>query len=613
MNQLKDVRERILSVLHGGEILFIVPPFTTNTPAIGPHILQVIAQDQGYQADILYVTLLLSSIIGLDFSERLGTSQVLRYWSMLTERLFARSAYGLPPLGSSPEWCIDEAMSISGNLHHHRKMDFDTQELDFNSFWEFEKICTSFVLEVVRAIASLSYKIVGCTTRIGQTNCSVALINGIKRMRPDVTAIIGGANCQGSMAKGIVSLSQAIDYVFSGESEESFRDFLSNYGKHQLPLQRILVGNPLKEIETQPLVSYENYFEQLNIFLGPDAPTQRIVWYETSRGCWWGQNKKCAFCGRDNKTISFRQKSPQKVLKDLAAMKTQYPYTAVAMTDNIMPRSYYKELLPILATSDQHPPVSMYYARANMKLRELVHVKQAKVGRLIPGIEALSTGLLKLLNKGITAKDNLQLLRYGRAVGIDLHWFMLWGIPRDKLTYYEEILTILPLIRHLQPPAAFFCVHLERNSTYVEHPENYQIANLRPWEVYTMIYPEWADIANLASFFVGDYPCESLDHPEIIQKIADDVVQWRNVWERSALVMVPVAGHYMVYDRRGAEQSHNYILEPSQAQGIMQCKTYTDSEYQQWAVEHKLGVVVDSWYVPLVTAAPELLGQFEEG
>lgn len=606
-----SIQNKILSAIGGGDILFLVPPFTTNTPVIGPHILQAIAREKGYQADILYLTLLLASHIGIEFSEELGNSQILKYWSMLTERLFARSAYGLPPLGKSPELCLDDAASISGTHRHHRRMDFDRQELDLERFWKLEEICTSFVEAVVQVLVSLPYKIIGCTTRIGQTNCSVTLLNGIKQKRPDVTTIVGGANCQNDMAAGIASLSQSIDYVFSGESEESFSLFLDQYSRNQCPAERLIPGKALEELETQPLLNYESYFEQREKFLGFQAAEKTFIWYETSRGCWWGQKKKCNFCGRSNETIHFRQKSSQKVLRDLRSIKEQYPQLAVAMTDNIMPRSYYKELLPQLAKEKEFPSIGMYYIKANTKFQDLVALKQAKVGRIIPGIEALSTGLLTLLNKGVTARENLQLLRNGRAVGLDLHWFMLWGVPGDKIAYYEEILALLPLLRHLQPPSALFCVHLERNSSYVLSPEAHNIKNLRPWEVYKMIYPEWADIHKLASFFIGDYPCESLEHPELIQKLADEVACWRKEWKSSNLVLTPFDRYYMIYDSRGPGKTRTHTLEAEEAQEMMKHTTYTESEYQRRAVEEKLGVVVDSYYVPLVTAAPDLLLTFE--
>ncbi|MCP4130381.1 MAG: RiPP maturation radical SAM protein 1 [bacterium] len=613
MDQFKNIKEQITSVLKGGDILFIVPPFASNnSPVMGPHILQTISHENGYGADVLYLNILFASIIGIEFAEDIGVSRLFQYWGMLTERLFARSAYGLPALGISPEFCADQARSISGEGKEHRIIDFEAKEFDLEPFWKLEETCHLFVNQAARIIASLDYKIVGCTTRMGQTNCSIALINGIKRINPEIISIVGGTNCQGEMARGIASLSDAVDYVFSGESEYTFSQFLSACSDQQLPSERIITGKPLYDLESLPLLDYKDYFTQLKAFLRDDAPKAAGVWYETSRGCWWGEKNKCTFCGQNEETLKFRQKSAGKALKELGILGERYPGVVVVMADNIMPFSYQNELLPVLAEKKEYPAIHFYYTKANLKLKELIEFKKARIEKITPGIESFSSGLLKLMNKGVTARDNLQLLKNGRAVGIDLHWFMLWGIPGDKLEDYEEILRILPLIRHFQAPNKFLCIYLERFSCYFEKPFEYEITNMRPWEVYNMIYPEWADIEKLAYYFVGEYPSEAHKHRELIEKISMEVAIWQASWKEAKLLMTPFLDRYMVLDRRGVGEDKNHVLEFPRAQEIMKYAPYRGTENQEWAVEEKIGVVVDSWYVPLVTAAPEMLQAFEE-
>ncbi|UCH92961.1 MAG: hypothetical protein JSV88_22075 [Candidatus Aminicenantes bacterium] len=162
-HQLNDSIERILSVIGKGDILFIVPPFSRSCKGayLDPHTLHALAAKKGYKADILYLNILLASIVGVNICERMG--RVPRYW-MLGERLFARSAYGLPALGESPELCWDEAMSISGNDRHHVKMFYDTENFFHQpSYLKLEEICYLFIDEVVKVIASLHYKIIWCS------------------------------------------------------------------------------------------------------------------------------------------------------------------------------------------------------------------------------------------------------------------------------------------------------------------------------------------------------------------------------------------------------------------------------------------------------------------
>jgi ribosomal peptide maturation radical SAM protein 1 len=610
MQELKKTKENILSVVEGGDILIIVPPFgSSKYPTFGPHAIQSFAKKIGYKIDMLYLNLLLSSIIGIDLYESIAYSQF--FW-MLGERLFARSAYGLPPLGKTPELCHDEALSISGIKDKHNKMNYGPDEFDLETYKKIEIICKSFVDEVIPVIASINYKIVGCSITWEQTNCSIALLNGIKRLCPETIMLLGGAKCEGEMAEGIASLSDAIDYVFSGESELTFNDFLKDYATGELPSQRIIVGKPLKNLDDIPPPDYKSFFEQMACFFGNNFPYNKAIRYETSRGCWKGQKKRCTFCSISG--VMYRQKSEEKIINELEELGYNYPDASITIIDDDIPFSFHKKLLPSLSKKSDSPPITSFVS-TNLKLQHLINLKEARIETVTAGIETLSTELLKLTNKGVTAKQNLLFLRNTRVLGIHTTWFLLWGFPGDKVEYYKEILRILPLIRHLQPPAALVHLLLFRFSLYFENQQNYKISNLSPWAAYRMVYPEWAKVDKLACCFVGDYPCEAHENPDIIQEIANEVAFWKKTWGNYSLVMKYFMGAYVIYDNRDfLAKTKMHSLDYQQAKAIMTSHIYQESGsgIVKWAVEEKLGVVIDSWYVPLVTASPELLLEFAE-
>jgi hypothetical protein len=193
-------------------------------------------------------------------------------------------------------------------------------------------------------------------------------------------------------------------------------------------------------------------------------------------------------------------------------------------------------------------------------------------------------------------------------------WNLLWGFPKDKVEHYEETLKILPAIRHLYPPIIFRHICIDRFSPYFKMSQEHQISNLRPWAVYKNIYPEWAAVDKIAYRFIGDYPCAAHDHPELIQEIAREVELWQKLWKGSSLMMVPFGDFYMIYDKRERNgKGKTHVVDANQAKEIMTSCVYKESKNLQWAVEQKLGIVVDSWYIPLVTASAELLVEFEEG
>jgi ribosomal peptide maturation radical SAM protein 1 len=601
MRQLKDIKQKILTVCEGGDILIIVPPFgSIYDTALGPHILQSLARGKGYKTDILYLNMMLASVIGAEQYDNIYFSP--EFW-MLSERLFAGSAYGLPSLGKH----AGSREGMSGNNPFH---------FDREPYLQTEHLCKSFIDEVIPVIAGLDYKITGCSiSMMRQTNCGVALLKGIKNHSPETVTIIGGGSCKDEMAEGIASLSKAIDYIFPGESETSFLDFLKGWSAQELPSRGIIRGSPPSHLDTLPLADYDVFFKQYHHFLGEVNREKIRMWYETSRGCWWARESKCAFCSEHHK-ISYRQKSAAKAIDDLARIGRAYPDQLLSMSDIIMPQSYHGELLPVLSRKSEKSekkgfPSLGYQMRASLDLEDLVNLKKAKVNAILPGIETFSTPLLKLMNKGITAMQNLLLLRNAVSVGIYVDWYLLWGFPGDRLSDYEEVLRILPLIRHLQPPRKLAHMVLMRYSPYLDQRQKYKITNVRPWPVFDNVYPGWAGLEKLAVYYTGDYPCESHDNPEIIQEIDNQVVIWKKTWKQATLSM----GHFMdafaIHDGRDIhEKAKTHVLDYQQAKEIMNCRIYDGSENLRWAVAEKLGVVVDSWYVPLVAASSELLLEF---
>lgn len=615
MNAIKkiSISEKITSAITGGDILFVIPPFvTTRTPIVGPHILQAIAAQQGYRAEILYLNLLLASAIGVDLYESVSYGQPFR---MLGERLFARSAYGLPAMGKSPGYCLEPAKSVLGDDRRYSLEEFEykfysTPGFDLDRFFEVEEICHSLIKEATEVVASLNYKMAGCSTNWEQNNCSVAFINRMKQQQPGIIAMMGGSNCEGPMAEGIASLSDSIDYVFSGESEWTFTDFLKKHASGQLPEQRIIEGEPVEDMDNIPEPDYDTYFNQINHYFIDNPPPEGItIGFETSRGCWWG---RCSFCGMNGKRVRYRQKAVKRTARELERIKTRHPQHRILLIDKVMSQSFQEELLPLLGKKEGTTPITCEH-RPNLELEELIQLKKAGTNVVEFGIEALSTGLLKLMKKGATAKQNILLLRNARSLGMLVVWNMLWGFPGDRAAYYQETLELLPLLRHLNPPVVFRHLSLDRFCAYFENPGEYHVEGLRPWAVYSQVYPDHADLEKLAYRFIGDYPCDAHEHPDVIRNIAANIVSWRQLWQQARLSMMAFSHRYLIHDSRELPGiTKRRVLDWEQAQEIMTYGVYKQSPHQDWAVREKLGVVVDSWYVPLVTASPGLLMKFQQ-
>jgi ribosomal peptide maturation radical SAM protein 1 len=151
-----------------------------------------------------------------------------------------------------------------------------------------------------------------------------------------------------------------------------------------------------------------------------------------------------------------------------------------------------------------------------------------------PGIESLSTEVLKVMRKGVTAIQNIQLLKWGREQKIAVTWSILYGFPGEKREHYEATLRTIPFITHLQPPAAVPIIVLQRFSPYHFDADRLGIRNLKPASMYRNIYPESrVNLNDIAYFF--DYTLdESAEDPrEYIKPVRQAADKWKSAYYKT--------------------------------------------------------------------------------
>jgi ribosomal peptide maturation radical SAM protein 1 len=608
------------------DALLIVPPFALARRAtLGVHLLQACASQAGFRVGVWYASLSLAARLGIESYHDVCATPFNLF---LGERLFSASAYGRPPLGADHQEFL--ARHASGARPDDQVDDFWQSHLRFSApaLVELEARCAAWAREAAAALAARGFPIIGCSTMFDQTAASLALLNGVKRLRPDVVTIIGGPNCEGEMAEGIASLSERVDFVFSGESETVFVDFLKRRPGGNGLGARIVRGLPCRDLDALPIPSYREYYEQLRQHFPEGLANLGEMSFpcESSRGCWWGEKHHCTFCGLNGEGMMFRRKSPARLIREIERLSDGSPCRRVQMTDNIMPFDYFASLLPELARwGEGRPPLTIFYEqKANLQLKHVIALQRARITHIQPGIEALSTSLLKRLDKGVTAPQNIALLRYARSVGLTLSWNLLWGIPGDEASEYEETLALLPLLRHLQAPENLAHLSLDRFSPYFERPQLYGIRATALLDGFEAILPPGVDARKVAYHFAGDYDSASRRHPDLIGRIQEEVTAWQKAWSAHVTfanyrVWMPptleVVGDpqdgFALLDTRGIDGGPSYAtISHQQAAAALVARP---GEELDWALAHRVGVMVDGRYVPLATARPELLAAFEAG
>lgn len=496
--------------------LLIAPPFLRcDTACLGLHLLQAYARKHDFSVDISYQNIKFATLIGLPLFHGIAWSEEE---DMLGERIFCQAAYDLPLLGKNA------AEDLATFSHQTLLENGEYAHLNYDILVDVAQQVDLYLENLLDEIADKNYQVVGCTTMFQLNASAVAILRAIKARFPHITTIIGGANCAGEMAKGVATLSDQIDYVFSGESEHTFVQFLENLALGQRPAKRIIDGVKVKDLDEIPA---PDFYDQIQASGLPVQTQANYIPYEASRGCWWGEVYRCKFCSIHD--LAYRKKSPQKIIEDLKEIMQAHISNKVFFTDDIMPNEFFDTLYPYL--QEEIPGIRFYSTqKSNIKLDKMQSLSQGGGNSFLPGTEALSTELLKLVDKGTTVRQNIAMLRYDRITLTYAMWNMLYGIPGEKAAYYQSYLTLIPLIHHLNPPRFYQRVEIQKFGVYMTHPEENQVTNIRPWEIYSKVLPSSADIEAVAYHFDADYPSILKEAPELVEEIEALVKDWRAKW-----------------------------------------------------------------------------------
>lgn len=535
------------------DICLVVPPFESlHHPNLGTAVLKSACMARGLNARIVYGGLILAAHVGHERYDAVYDSP-MRF--RLGERLFRQWAY--PP---------EQAAGLSPP--EPLRSDLHGLEIALTP------AIKPALNELVERILALRPRIVGLTSSFQQNLAASAVARRIKQCAPGIITVIGGPNAAGPLAAGLAKAFPWVDYFFSGEADVALPDFCEAYLRRgELPAGRVVASHPIRDMRTVFPPDFSDYFAQLRPLQDSGMlPVwlPRYLLAETSRGCWWGAKQHCTFCGLNAEGMGFREKRSDQVRGELEALK-QWNVPRVMMTDNIMPRRYLDELFPQLA--DEPERLGLFYEiKANLTESQVDRLIQGGVVAIQPGIESLSSNVLRLMRKGVSAHQNIALLRHCGGVALQTFWNILYGFPGERAADYAAVIALLPKLHHLYPPSSCTRIVIDRYSPYFADPEGMGVAPIAPQAAYRCLYPDDVAVEDVAYHFVGDYRTELLDQPALIKRLRDAIADWRQSWaggKAPLLQLFERDGRALVLDTRATARQPVTRLTAAQHAAIL--------------------------------------------
>jgi ribosomal peptide maturation radical SAM protein 1 len=510
-----------------------MPWARTDTPSIQCGLLQAALASFGHDAHSLYPNLELSAELGAGLYEIITEAPSERV-HLFGEWLFGPAAFGVKQDEEEyrrqfPE--VPEMCAAAG--------------LDWDAVTELRRErLPAWIDELAARDDWAALDVVGFTSTFMQNVAALALARRLKEARPELVVVFGGANYDGDMGPEYVRNFPFIDYAVVGEGDVAFPRLAAAVARgdsaadvpgvcartHRGGVSPAVPGPRVQAMDRLPVPCYDDYFaavESLGKGNVIGRNTQRLL-VEFSRGCWWGEKHHCTFCGLNALGMQYRAKSPGKALAELEELMRRHRVLAVDAVDNILDMGYLGSLCGSLREAPWDTAL-FFEVKANLTREQIRTLAEAGVWKIQPGLESLSSNVLRLMRKGSTTLLNVRLLKWAHYHGVRVDWNILTGFPGETDEDYARQTALVPLLTHLEPPAGVGRIWLERFSPYFSDP-SFGMREIAPKPAYRLAYPvPGLDHGRIAYFF--DYEAPGVASPDAVAALRKAVEGWQRAWE----------------------------------------------------------------------------------
>jgi magnesium-protoporphyrin IX monomethyl ester (oxidative) cyclase len=552
-------------------------------PSLGVPLLKANLNVNGFATDVLYTNCRLAEHHGLLLQLFLsGPGDFLTDY-MFAHVLFERSRSHLERYA---ELMRDHAPEIHGFL----SLFFPSAEVS-EVLAGFATIARDFGERIVREILERDPWLVGISSNMSDNAFALHVFQQVKRRRPEIITVMGGANCSGEMGEELFARFPEIDHICQGDADRSLVELVSTLaanGRVTEPIRGVLTrgheGRPVEpaapltgfQLEALPDPDFTEAFEQI-------APAQReymeanrdvfgfpILTMETSRGCWWAaKRERCAFCGLNPNFIEYSTKSPRGAYEQLARLTERYNPTRVQLVDNLPASSLFKTFWPEVAAK---PVVDMFSEALGSLTRPQVELlARARVVVIQSGIESLSDNSVKLMAKPTTPQRSIENLKWCAEFGVDAYWGYLYGIPGEKESEVGELKEIIDRISHLQPPTSLAPIVVTRDSRYFESPAEFGIEPLLVRPLIRELYPFPEESVKRISYFLDSAYFQRWRASEAWKEMEKLIAGWQRIHWRSHLLYVKRRRGALVIDTRPSRRRWIHRLTPLEARILEYC------------------------------------------
>jgi len=392
-----------------------------------------------------------------------------------------------------------------------------------------------------------AFGLAGFSISLCQLTSSLYFIKRIKKKFPNLIIVVGGSMFAGDSTRNLFQVFPEVDFVVNGEGELPLSQLVSHLRDTQSreaipPIPGVITPKAaknrapvsfcqMKDLRSLPPPDYNDYFHLLKTF-GPQENFFPTLSAEISRGCWWrraqgaGKRTGCAFCNLNLQWDGYRSKNPLQVVSEIDHLTTKHKTLSVAFMDNLLPMKESREIFEQLGKLNKDFRL-FGEIRASTPKRILEAMQAAGTHEVQIGIEALSTRLLKKLNKGTTAIQNLEIMKHCEELGIRNVSNLILHFPGSDHQDVEETLQNLEFALPFRP-LRFVHFWLGLGSPVWQDPRAFGLRSIFNHPNYAAIFP--SDIFRSMRFMIQAYRGDLGHQRRLWQPVKKKVRAWKKAY-----------------------------------------------------------------------------------
>ncbi len=418
------------------------------------------------------------------------------------------------------------------------------QKADFKTLiHKVQEVSESFI----KGVDWAGFGLAGFSVCLCQLTSSLYFIKRIKQDFPDLLVVVGGSTFAGEMIPGLLKAFPEVDFVVNGEGEvplsrlvghlrnsdgkEGIKSVPGVVTRNRAQGDSSVCFSQVEKLSTLPPPVYDDYFRMLETFV-PEKRFFPTLCAEMSRGCWWrspkvsATRKGCAFCNLNLQWDGYRSKAASQVISEIDHLTGKYKTLSVAFMDNLVPARQSKEIF--LQLGKLHKDLRLFAEiRATTPRGVLKAMRSAGMCEVQVGIEALSTRLLKKLNKGTTAIQNLEIMKHCEALNISNISNLILCFPGSDAEDVKETLRALEFAAAFRP---LKIVHfwLGYGSPVWQDPRAFGLSAVFKHPNYKALFP--ADIYRSMLFMIQSYRGDLGYQRRLWQEVKKRVRTWKKMY-----------------------------------------------------------------------------------